>query len=320
MENAEASKAAATTEAGDKVEKEELEQPAVVEEVVPPTVVEDRDPVTVDLKSLLKAGAHFGHQTRRWNPKMIPYIFGERNQVHIINLDTTLELWERTRKYICDISSRGGSILFVGTKPNIRQTIKTEAERCGAFSVTSRWLGGTLSNFGTIKQSIDRIHRLEELLKKASDEDSEVRLNKKERLSIARDLEKLEVNLGGIRNMKKHPDLIFVVDINKESIAVAESRKLHIPVVALVDTNVNPDLVDFPIPSNDDSVRTVGLFTAAVADAVIEGRRQYAERMPKGKSASNQKASQTTPEANGGSGTDKQDDEAPAPEAVPAAG
>lgn len=237
-----------------------------------------RDPVSVNLRTLLEAGAHYGHQCQRWNPKMTRYIYGERNNVHIINLDQTLQLWERARKYVLDIASQGGSVLFVGTKNQAREVVRQEAERCKAYSVTTRWLGGTLSNFETIKRSIDRMKKLEELLEKARAQDSEIKLNKKEQLGITRELEKLNANLGGIRNMRKHPDLIFVVDINKESIAVAEARKLRIPVIALVDTNTDPQVVDFPIPSNDDAFRVISLFCAAIADAVIEGHQSYEAR------------------------------------------
>jgi len=238
-------------------------------------------PAGVTIRSMLDAGAHFGHQTHRWNPRMLPYIFGERNGVHIVNLDLTMKLWERARKYIVDTTSRGGNILFVGTKLQARDVVRTEAERCGAFSVTTRWLGGTLSNFQTIKNSIDRMRKLEELLAEAEKPETKVRLVKKEKLSIAREVEKLSANLGGIRGLKKLPDVLFVIDVVKEDIAVAEARRLHIPVVALVDTNADPSLVDFPIPANDDAARTIKLFVSAVADAVAEGRAQFDARRPK---------------------------------------
>lgn len=238
-------------------------------------------PVPVTIKSMLDAGAHFGHQTHRWNPRMLPYIYGERNGIHIINLDLTQKLWERARKYIVDTMSRGGSVLFVGTKLQAREIVATEANRCGAFHVTSRWLGGTLSNFQTIKNSIDRMRKMEDLLVEAERPDTKVRLVKKERLTMSRDVGKLAANLGGIRSMKRLPDVLFVVDVVKEDIAVAEARRLHIPVIALVDTNANPDLVDFPIPANDDATRTIQLFVAEVANAVAEGRAQFEARRPK---------------------------------------
>jgi small subunit ribosomal protein S2 len=212
---------------------------------------------------------------------MLPFIYGERNGIHIINLDLTQKLWDRARKYVVDTLSRGGSILFVGTKLQAREIVSGEAERCGAFHVTSRWLGGTLSNFQTIKNSIDRMRKIEDLLKESEQEGTKVRLVKKEKLTMARELEKLEANLGGIRSMKKLPDVIFVVDVVKEHIAVAEARRLHIPVIALVDTNADPGLVEFPIPANDDATRTIQLFVAEMANAVAEGRAQYDARRPK---------------------------------------
>lgn len=238
-------------------------------------------PVQVNIKTMLDAGAHFGHQTHRWNPKMLPYIYTAKNGVYIINLDTTQKLWERARKYIVDTVSRGGSVLFVGTKPAARDVVRNEAARGGALYVTTRWLGGTLSNFQTIKASIERMRKLEDLLKEAENPEGKVKLHKKEKVSISKQLGKLDASLGGIRQMKRVPDLIFVVDIIKEAIAVAEARRLRIPVVALVDTNVDPSLVDFPIPSNDDAARTIKLFVAAVADAVIEGRAEYEARRAK---------------------------------------
>lgn len=241
----------------------------------------EKSGVDVSIKALLDAGAHFGHQTERWNPKMLPFIFGERNGVHIINLDYTLRKWEIARKFILDRVSLGGTVLFVGTKHQSRDIISREAKRCGSFFVTSRWLGGTLTNFQTIKKSVDRMKKLEELLHASEQPETKVRLAKKEKLSISRQLEKLNANIGGIRNLKKSPDVLFVVDINKEDLAVAEARRLHIPVVALVDSNVNPDTVDFPIPSNDDATKTVELFCAAVADAVIEGTESYRTRAPR---------------------------------------
>ncbi len=240
----------------------------------------DYKPVKVDLKSLLQAGAHFGHQVQRWNPKMLPFIYGERNGVHIINLDKTLERWEKAEKCLRDIGNRGGTILFVGTKQQAKKIVKGASERCSSFSVTHRWLGGTLSNFETIKRSIARMKKLEELLAEAESEDSKVKFKKKEKLSISRDLQKLEANLGGIRHMRRIPDALFIVDINKEDIAVAEARKLHIPVIALVDTNVDPNTVDFPIPSNDDSSKTLQLFINAAADAYASGRESFLMRAP----------------------------------------
>ena len=246
---------------------------------LPAVAVEEYKPVTVSIKSLLEAGAHYGHKTDKWNPKMLPYIFAERNGVHIINLDLTLQFWEKARKFILDVTSRGGLVLFVGTKQQAFGMVKQAAERCGAFYINNRWLGGTLSNFETIRNSINRMKKMEELLIEAEKKDTKIRIGKKERLSISKQVSKLAVNLGGIRDMKKVPDLIFVVDINKEDIAVSESRRLRVPVVALVDTNTDPNLVSFPIPANDDAARTLALFINAVADAVIEGREAFRIRM-----------------------------------------
>jgi len=244
-----------------------------------PAETQNQEAVEVSIKTLLDAGAHFGHQTERWNPKMLPYIFGVRNNTHIINLDITLKLWERARKFVSDVLARGGTILFVGTKTQARDIIAQEAERCAGYHVTSRWLGGTLSNFQTIKNSIDRMKKLEDLLAEAEKPDTKVRLVKKERVTIAKQLEKLSATLGGIRLMKRPPDVIFVVDIIKEAIAVSEAKRLHIPVVALVDTNTDPNDVEFPIPSNDDAAKTIKLFTAGIADAVIEGKTSFESRM-----------------------------------------
>lgn len=251
---------------------------AAVAAPVAPGAITPGTPVNV--RTLLDAGAHFGHQTQRWNPKMLPYIYGARNGVHIINLDLTLKRWEIARKFIVDRVSLGGNVLMVGTKQQAKDIIREEASRCGAFFVASRWLGGCLSNFQTIKNSIERMRKMETLLHEAAQEGSKVRLSKKERLDISRQLEKLDANLGGIRGMKKVPDVIFIVDIVKEEIAVAEATRLHIPVVALTDTNSDPTQVAFPIPSNDDAARTIKLFVSAVADAILEGRAMYNARFP----------------------------------------
>ncbi len=238
-------------------------------------------PVSINVKTLLEAGAHYGHQSDKWNPKMLPFLYGEKNKIHIINLDQTVARWEKARKAIVDVCALGGNVLFVGTKLQARETIVHHATRCGAPFVTTRWLGGTLSNFQTLKKSIERMRRMEDLLAKANDESSDVKLNKKEKLNIGRQIEKLEANLGGLRNLRKPPELVFIVDVTKESIAVAESRRLHIPVVALVDSNANPSFITHPIPSNDDAAKTIALFSAAVADAVIEGRKIYEARAPR---------------------------------------
>lgn len=227
----------------------------------------------VSIKSLIEAGAHYGHQVQKWNPKMLPYLYGERNGVHIINLDCTMRLWRVARKKLVQIVSNGGTVLFVGTKLQGREAVRAEADRCGAYHVTTRWLGGTLTNLRTIRKSIDKMEQLEGLLAKAESQDNEITLNKKERLTISRKLAKLHDHIGGIRNMKKVPDVLFVLDVKKESIAVAEAKRLGIPVIGLVDSNSDPDVVDYPIPSNDDATRALRLFIGAVAEAVLEGKK-----------------------------------------------
>ncbi|NDC39154.1 MAG: 30S ribosomal protein S2, partial [Proteobacteria bacterium] len=230
--------------------------------------------------SLLDAGAHFGHQTHRWNPKMLQYIYGERNGIHIINLDLTLKHWQKARKFLFDVAARGGNVLFVGTKHQTRESVEFEAQRSKSFFVTNRWLGGTLSNFQTIRTAIERMKKLEDLLAQAEQENSKVKLVKKERVSIRKELDKLQASLGGIRDLRKVPDAVFITDIVKESIAVAECQKLHIPVVGLVDTNADPDQVEFPIPSNDDAPRVTKLLLASAADAITEGRRVFEASNP----------------------------------------
>jgi small subunit ribosomal protein S2 len=237
------------------------------------------EPVEISIKSLLQAGAHFGHKTDRWNPKMAPFIFTEKNRVHVLNLDITMELWQQARDFIVNSIGNGGTGLFVGTKLQARQLISESATRCDSFYVCNRWLGGTLSNFQTVKNSIKKMEQLEALLNKANEADSKVRLGKKEKLDISRQIERLERNIGGIRKMKKQPSFMFIIDINKEDIALAEARKLGIPIVALVDTNVDPTKVDFPIPSNDDATRTIALFTNAIADAILEGQERAKTRV-----------------------------------------
>ncbi|MBI4517804.1 MAG: 30S ribosomal protein S2 [Deltaproteobacteria bacterium] len=229
----------------------------------------------VSMKQLLEAGVHFGHQTSRWNPKMKPYIFGARNGIYIIDLQQTVKLFENACNFVRDLAAQGGNVLFVGTKKQAQDAIKEEAERCGMFYVNTRWLGGTLTNFQTIKQSIDRLKKLEETLE--SPEMAEA-LTKKELLNVARERDKLLIALGGIKNMRKLPDTLFVIDPSKEEIAVKEANKLHVPVVSVVDTNCDPDIIDYKIPGNDDAIRAIRLFCAAIADAVLEGRALAEER------------------------------------------
>lgn len=220
------------------------------------------------MKQLLESGVHFGHQTRRWNPKMAKYIFGERNGIYIIDLKKTVRLMKEAFVFCRDVSARGGTILFVGTKKQSQESVKEESERCGMPSVTTRWLGGTLTNFKTIQNSVGRLRKLEQTI-----ESGEInKLAKKERLDMVRSRDRLEKFLGGIKNMDKLPDAVFITDCRKEHIAIAEARRLKIPVVAIVDTNCDPDLVDYVIPGNDDAIRAIRLFSSKVADAVLEGR------------------------------------------------
>lgn len=235
--------------------------------------MENNKSVEVTIESLLEAGAHFGHKIERWNPKMLPFIYGKKGDIHVINLDLTLEYWKKAAPVIQKAAEDGSSFLFVGTKEQAREAVKQAAEDAEVFYVNYRWLGGALTNFETIRRSIARMNKLEELLIKAEDPESEVRLAKKEILQIKRKLEKLSANLAGVRKMKRIPDYMFVVDINRDSIAIQEAKRLHIPVIALVDTNTDPSLVDYPIPTNDDSKRAIELFTSAVAEQIKKGRK-----------------------------------------------
>jgi small subunit ribosomal protein S2 len=223
------------------------------------------------MKELLEAGVHFGHQTRRWNPKMKEYIFGERNGIYIIDLQKTLKMFKEAAAYISELTSQGKNILFVGTKRQAQEAIAEEAKRCGMFFVNHRWLGGTLTNWATIQKSIKRFRELE-----AMEQDGRVEsMPKKEAASIRRELRHYRENLEGIKDLPSLPDVLFVIDSNKEQIAVEEARKLAIPVVAVVDTNCDPDQVDKIIPGNDDALRAIRLFTAKIADATLEGRQLY---------------------------------------------
>ncbi|PLX46312.1 MAG: 30S ribosomal protein S2 [Deltaproteobacteria bacterium] len=222
----------------------------------------------VTMRQMLEAGVNFGHQTHRWNPKMARYIFTDRNGIHIIDLSQTVKLFRSAVDKVRAASARGGRVLFVGTKSQACDIIKEEALRCGEFFVNHRWLGGTLTNFDTIKRSIERLVDIDR-----REEDGTLDLlTKKERLGQLRERDKLERNLGGIKEMKHHPSIIFVIDPVREMIAVREARRLGIPVIAIADTNCDPDLIDYPIPGNDDAIRAIKLFTSAVADAVLEGK------------------------------------------------
>jgi small subunit ribosomal protein S2 len=226
------------------------------------------------MKELLEAGVHFGHQTKRWNPKMKPYIFGARNGIYIIDLQKTVRFFKEVYDFIVDTVSKGNFILFVGTKKQARDSIYEEANRCEMFYVHNRWLGGMLTNFQTIKQSIDRLNYLNSI-----ENDGTINLfPKKERLKLAKERVKLDNNLGGIRNMNRLPGAIFVVDPKNEAIAVREGKRLNIPIVAIVDTNCDPDEIDYIIPGNDDAIRAIRLITSRIANACIDGKLRWAEK------------------------------------------
>ena len=223
----------------------------------------------ISMKALLEAGVHFGHQTRRWNPKMKPYIFTERNGIYIIDLQKTVRKVEEAYNFVRDVVADGGKILFVGTKKQAQEAIETEAKRCGMYYVNQRWLGGMLTNYQTISKRVDRLYELEKM-----EEDGIFDLlPKKEVMELNHERDRLEKYLGGIKEMQGLPDAIYVVDPKKEDIAVREARILHIPVVAIIDTNCDPDIIDYPIPGNDDAIRAVKLLTETMANAVLEAKQ-----------------------------------------------
>ncbi|NYT86077.1 30S ribosomal protein S2 [Pollutimonas harenae] len=222
------------------------------------------------MREMLEAGVHFGHQTRYWNPKMAPFIFGHRNKIHIVNLEQTVVKYQEAAKFVRQLAARGGNILFVGTKRAARELVAAEAARCGMPYVDSRWLGGMMTNFKTVKTSVKRLKEMEAQLAEGATE----RMSKKEALMFDRELEKLNKAIGGIKDMNTLPDALFVIDVGYHKIAVAEARTLGIPVVAVVDTNHSPDGVDYIIPGNDDSAKAIALYARGMADAVLEGREQ----------------------------------------------
>ena len=241
----------------------------------------------VSMKQLLEAGVHFGHQTRRWNPKMAKYIFTERNGIYIIDLQKTVKKLDEAYMFVRDVAAEGGSILFVGTKKQAGDSVKEEAERCGMYYVNARWLGGMMTNFNTIRRRIQRLSQLRQM-----EEDGTFELlPKKEVIKLNLEIEKLEKFLGGIKTMEKLPKALFIVDPRKERIAVAEAKKLGIPIIAIVDTNCDPDEIDYVIPGNDDAIRAVKLIAGAMANAVIEGR-QGQEEAPEEESAAEEAAAE----------------------------
>jgi small subunit ribosomal protein S2 len=230
---------------------------------------------SISMKLLLEAGVHFGHQTNKWNPKMKPFIFGARNGIYIIDLQQTVVLFQTAYNFVVEMVAAGGELLFVGTKKQSQESIREESERCGMPYVNQRWLGGMITNFSTIKKSIDRLNTLDKMFA----DDSIKAFPKKEILKLQKDRDKLEKVLGGIRSMKGRPGGLFIVDPKRELITVQEARKLKIPIVAMVDTNCNPDDIDYVIPGNDDAIRAIKLFASKVADAVLEGKKRFEERL-----------------------------------------
>lgn len=257
---------------------------------------------SISMKLLLEAGVHFGHQTNKWNPKMKPYIFGARNGIYIIDLQQTVGMFQTAYQFIVDTVADNGEILFVGTKKQSQDSIREEAERCGMPYVNQRWLGGMLTNFATIKKSIDRLNHLDRMF----DDDSIKAFPKKEIMGLQKDREKLSKVLGGIRKIKGVPKGLFVVDPKREMIAVMEARRLRLPIVAMVDTNCDPDLIDYIIPGNDDAIRAIKLFSAKMADAVLEGKKRFEERIQ----------AQSDKETGGAASTRQENGEADVPESV----
>ena len=227
------------------------------------------------MREMLEAGVHFGHQTRFWNPKMAPFIFGSRNKIHIINLEKTLALYNEALDYVRKLSARKGTVLFVGTKRQARDTMREEAMRCGSPYVDHRWLGGMLTNYKTVRQSIKRLKDMQAMIEDKSID----KLSKKEALQFQREMAKLERSLGGIKDMSALPDAMFVIDVGYHKIAITEAAKLGIPVIAVVDTNHNPEKVQYVVPGNDDSARAIRLYARGLADAVLEGRSQVIREM-----------------------------------------
>jgi small subunit ribosomal protein S2 len=227
----------------------------------------------VSMRRMLEAGVHFGHQTRFWNPKMSQYIFGERNKIHIINLEKTVPLFKQASEFVRKLVADGGTLLFVGSKRAARDSVAAEAARCGMPYVSQRWLGGMLTNFKTIRQSIKRLRELEEI----TEAGTSTEFTKKEMLGLVRERDKLQRALGGIKQMDNLPDAVFIIDVGHEEIAVKEAGKLNIPVVAIVDTNCSPDGIDYPIPGNDDAMRAIELYAQGIADAVIDGKASIPE-------------------------------------------
>jgi small subunit ribosomal protein S2 len=284
--------------------------------------------MAVSMRELLEAGVHFGHQTRRWNPKMRRYIFGERGGIYIIDLQKTLESLEEAQAFVRNLAERGGTVLFVGTKKQAQDSIEEEAERAGMPYVNHRWLGGLLTNWRTIAERIERLHELRRL----REEGQLDLLPPKERISMQGELEKLDANLGGVADMRKQPDSVFIVDLRKEQLAVREARRLGLPVIALVDTNCDPDEADFVIPGNDDAIRSCSLIVRALGDAIAEGKQratpadfappaeeeqQEQEEQPPAEEAKPEAQAEAEPEAQAAPETETQPEAEPEPVPVP---
>jgi small subunit ribosomal protein S2 len=284
--------------------------------------------MAVSMRELLEAGVHFGHQTRRWNPKMRRYIFGERGGIYIIDLQKTLESLEEAQAFVRNLAERGGTVLFVGTKKQAQDSIEEEAERAGMPYVNHRWLGGLLTNWRTIAERIERLHELRRL----REEGQLDLLPPKERISMQGELEKLDANLGGVADMRKQPDSVFIVDLRKEQLAVREARRLGLPVIALVDTNCDPDEADFVIPGNDDAIRSCSLIVRALGDAIAEGKQratpadfappaeeaqQEQEEQPPAEEARPEAQAEAEPEAQAAPETETQPEAEPEPVPVP---
>ena len=238
--------------------------------------VQSINELALPLKSLIDAGVHFGHQTKRWNPKMKQYIYGARNGIHIIDLDQTARLFQRAFNFVSEVSARNGKVLFIGTKRQAQDIVREEATRSESLFVINRGLGGTLTNFKTIKQGLDRLKQLERM----KDDGTHSQITKKEVSRLEKERERFEKYVGGLKAMNTLPAAVFIIDPSKETIAIAEARRLNVPVVAVTDTNCDPDLVDYPIPGNDDAIRSIRLITARIADAVIEGAQRRREFAP----------------------------------------
>ncbi len=302
----------------------ETETPSVAAPAAAPTTMSsggDGPTFSLDtpitMREMMEAGVHYGHQTRRWNPKMKPYIFGARSGVHVIDLQHSVKAFRRAFNFIVNTVAGGKPVLFVGTKKQAADIVREEAQRCGQYFVTNRWLGGTLTNFQTVKGSIERLHNIEKM---ATDGTFE-RVSKKEVINIVREQEKLEKALGGIKSMGDLPGAVFIVDVVKEHIAVTEARRLEIPIVAMVDTNCDPDLIDFAIPGNDDAIRSIRLFASRVAEACVLGAKVSRERATNSRPGNEGEEGPTIRVSSGGEGpkvevVSRRRGELPTPEAA----